>query len=81
MDVAERKLDLFRRIDNLKGPELEKIYQKLLSIINESSDYRLTGAEKNAIDQALETSEQGQVYSTREVKEEAKKRHPNLRFK
>jgi len=81
MDIAERKLDLFRRIDNLKGPEFEKIYQKLLSLINTTSSYHLTEAEKNAIDQALEPSEQEQVYTTREVMKEAKKKHPNLRFK
>lgn len=81
MDIAEIKLDLFRRIDNLKGPELEKIYQKLLSLINATSSYCLTEVEKKVIDQALETSEKEQTYTTREVMEEAKKKHPNLRFK
>ncbi len=81
MDIAERKLDLFRRIDNLKGPELEKIYQKLLSILNTSSSYSFTKAEKEAVDQALATSEQEEIYTTREVLEEAKKKNPNLRFK
>ncbi len=66
MDIAERKLDLFRRIDNLKGSELEKIYQELLSILNTSSSYRFTKSEKEAIDQALATNEQGQTYTTKE---------------
>ena len=81
MDIAERKLDLFRRIDNLKGYELEKIYQKLLSLINATSSYSLTEAEKKAIDHALLPGEERQLYTTTEVMKEAKKKHPTLRFK
>ena len=82
MNIAEIKLDLFRRIDNLRKPELEKIYKKLLSLLNETTTtYRLSGKEKKAINKALELSEKGEVYSHEEVMEDAKQKYPTLRFK
>lgn len=81
MNSAEIKLDLFRRIDSLKGTELEKVYRKFISLLNTTSSYYITEAEEKAIDLALESDENGEVYSTEQVIEEAKKKYPKLRFK
>ncbi len=66
MNVAEIKLDLFRRIDNLKEKELKNIYGKLLELM-EHSKYSLSRAENNAIDEALESSKYGKYKTTEDV--------------
>jgi hypothetical protein len=81
MNAAEIKLDLFRRIDSLKEPELEKVYKKLLALLGKPTDYCLSDIEKKAIDEALTASERGEVYSYDKVMKVAKQKHPNLRFK
>lgn len=81
MNAAEIKLDLFRKIDNLKESELEKMYNKFLALLNASSPYKLSNDEKAAIDEALEASKQGKVYTHDEVMEDARGKYPNLRFK
>jgi len=47
MNTAEIKLDLFRRIDNLKDIELEEIYQTFLSLLPSSEKYTLTNSESS----------------------------------
>ncbi|MBN2613574.1 MAG: hypothetical protein JXB00_18605 [Bacteroidales bacterium] len=78
MNAAEIKLDLFRKIDNLNEPELEKIYKKLMALLNAIHPYKLSKAEKAAINEALES---GQTYTHEEVMEEARRKYPNLKFK
>jgi hypothetical protein len=34
MNVAEIKLDLFRKIDSMKESELEKVYEKLMALLS-----------------------------------------------
>lgn len=80
MNAAEIKLELFRKIDNLKESELERVYNKLIALLN-TTTYKLSKAEKNAIDEALETSKDGQTYTSKEVMEEAKRKYPNLNFR
>jgi hypothetical protein len=81
MNAAEIKLDLFRKIDNLKDTELERIYQAFLSLLNPSEKYTLTGAEKKAIEEALECSRKGETYTHESVMKEAQNRYPRLKFK
>ncbi len=81
MNAAEIKLDLFRRIDRLKESELEKVYKILLNLLNKPTEYCLSDLEKKAIDEALIASEKGEVYSHDKAMEDAKRKHPNLRFK
>lgn len=78
MNVAEIKLDLFRRIDNLPKSDLEIIYNNLLAFINTSSNYKLSKPEKIAIEEALE--EGGKAFSHEDVVMEAKQKYPNLKF-
>ncbi|MFW5890220.1 MAG: hypothetical protein ACOCTO_02375 [Marinilabiliaceae bacterium] len=81
MDAAEIKLDLFRRIDNLNQPELEKVYSKVLELLNASSSYKLSTDEQAAINDALKASKRGETYTHEQVMEEAKGKYPDLRFK
>jgi len=81
MNAAEIKLDLFRRIDSLSKTDLEKAYNKILALLNTTSKYNLSKAEWLAVEQALEESEKGHVYSHEDVMNEAKQKYPNLKFK
>lgn len=81
MNAAEIKLDLFRKIDKLKKPELEKMYNKFVALLNASSPYKLSKDEKAAINEALEASKQGKSYTHEEVMEEARGKYPKLNFK
>lgn len=81
MKTAEMKLDLFRKIDRLQDDEIEAIYKKLVSILENEEIYGLSKAEKKAIDEALEVGEKNKKYSLTEVKDEARKKYPGLKFK
>lgn len=81
MNAAEIKLDLFRRIDNLKESDLERVYNKFVALLNASSPYRLSTDEQAAINEALEAGKRGETYSHEQVMEEARGKYPNLRFK
>ena len=81
MNAAEIKLDLFRRIDNLKESELEKVYDQFVALLNASSPYTLSTDEQAAINEALEASKRGETYTHEQVMEEARGKYPNLRFK
>lgn len=81
MNTAEIKLDLFRKIDSLTEPELEKVYRKFIALLSTTSPYMLSKAEKAAIDEALEVAKDSQTYSREEVMNEAKQKYPNLKFK
>ncbi len=81
MNAAEIKLDLFRRIDKLPKAELERIYEKVLAIINTTSKYKLSEQEKNAINEAISESGKKNLQNHADVVAEASKRYPNLKFK
>ncbi|AHW62004.1 hypothetical protein SAMN05444285_1193 [Draconibacterium orientale] len=81
MNAAEIKLDLFRRIDNLSGAQLKLVYNEIVSLLNAENEYNLTDEEVNAVEEALTDSQNNNVYSSDEVKTEAQKRYPNLKFK
>ncbi len=81
MNAAEIKLDLFRRIDSLSKTDLEKIYNKFLALMDSTSNYKLSKAEQNAVEEALAESEKGNTHSHEEVMIEARQKYPNLKFK
>lgn len=81
MNAAEIKLDLFRKIDSLKEPELEELYYKFIALLSSTSSYKLSKSEKTAIDEALEANKNGKTYTSEEVMEEARRKYPNLNFK
>lgn len=81
MNTAEIKLDLFRKIDSLTEPELEKVYRKFIALLSTTSPYMLSKAEKAAIDDALEVDKDSKTYSRDEVMHEARQKYPNLKFK
>lgn len=81
MNTAEIKLDLFRKIDNLKDSDLERIYQVFLSLMTPTEKYALANTEKKAIEEALTCSEKGEIYSDESVMKEAQSRYPQLKFK
>lgn len=81
MNAAEIKLDLFRRIDNLKESDLEKVYNKFVALLNASAPYQLSTDEQAAINEALEASKRGETFTHEQVMEEARGKYPNLRFK
>jgi hypothetical protein len=80
MNTSEIKLDLFRRIDNLKEKELKILYGKLIELL-EHPKYHLSKAESQAIDEALESSDYKNYKTTEEVMSEAKQKYPKLKFK
>ncbi len=80
MNTAEIKLDLFRRIDNLKEKELKILYSKFIELL-EHPKYRLSKVESQAIDEALESSDYKNYKTTEEIMSEAKQKYPNLKFK
>ena len=81
MNAAEIKLDLFRRLDNLDSSQLEKVYKKIIALINTDVPYKLSEAEKAAIDEALDASKDGKTYTSEEVAEKARRKYPNLNFR
>ncbi len=68
MNAAEIKLELFRRIDNLQEAELEKVYNKFLELLKATSPHELSKDEKAAIDEALEASKRGEIYTPMNMK-------------
>ena len=78
MSISELKLELFRRIDSLEDAELEKLYDKLLMLLESSSLHKLSKAENNAINEALESSATEKALSHEEVMKEAREKYPNL---
>lgn len=81
MNIAEIKLDMFRRIDNLKESDLEKVYSKFIALLSTTSPYKLSKDEEAAIKEALETGKDGQGCTREEVMKEARQKYPNLNFK
>lgn len=75
MNSAELKLELFRRIDSLKGEQLEEAYQYLLSL---SSRMDVNQELKSGIERALKDVEEGRVSSHEDVMKRMKKAYPNL---
>ncbi|HEY4787043.1 MAG TPA: hypothetical protein VIH57_13390 [Bacteroidales bacterium] len=81
MNTAEIKLDLFRKIDNLKDTELERLYHALLPLLTPTEKYTLTNEERNAVEEASESSKKGETFTHESVMKDAQKKYPQLKFK
>jgi predicted transcriptional regulator len=51
------------------------------SLLSTTSPYKLSKAEKAAIDEALEASKDGQRYTREEVMKKARQKYPDLNFR
>ena len=80
MNSAELKLDLFRKIDSLDNREIKKIYNNLLSILDTASSDKTSLSPEliTALEEALDGSKKGQVYTHEEVMEKTKEKYSNL---
>lgn len=70
MNAAEIKLDLFRKLDNLKGEKLQEAYGLLLNFINQNStDFwdELTPEQKEAIELGIKELDEGKGIPHHEV--------------
>ena len=77
MDLAEKKLDLFRRIDKLDFEELSQIYGKIIQVLNDTKHYPLSEKEKRAIDEDILDITNGDLYTTDQIVAEAKQKYSN----
>jgi hypothetical protein len=81
MNTIELKNKIIRKIDSLNDEEFEKVYQQLSEVLQSTAPYKLSDEENEAIDSALKASEEGGAYSHDDIRREAKKKYPNLKFK
>ncbi len=81
MDAAEIKIDLFRKLDSLKGKRLEEAYGMLLNYINGKSELdewqNLTEEQQNAIRLGVNQLNNGQGKKHQEVMTDLRKRFEN----
>ena len=81
MNTLELKNKIIRKIDSLNEADFEKIYNQLLEVLNLGTQYKLSEEENEAIDLALQVSEEGETYTHEDVVNEAQNKFPNLKFK
>ena len=81
MNSLELKKKIIRQIDHLNEEDFEKVYLQLLDILKPVAIYKLSDEENEAINSALEVSEEGETYSHNDVISEAQVKFPNLKFK
>jgi len=83
MKSAELKLDLFRRIDRLKGPQLQQAYGVILNYLRSretEEDWNdLSEEERNSILKGLEDYDKGDVIPHHQVVAEAKAKYGRRR--
>ena len=81
MNATEIKLDLFRKLDSLKGSRLEEAYGMLLNYINGKSDIdewkSLTPEQQKAIKLGVEQLERGEGRNHRDVISNARNKYLN----
>ena len=79
MNAAEIKLELFRKLDGLKGNALEEAYGMVINLINskkEISDWDgLTKTQQEAIQEGINQLDQGQGRSHKQVMSSLKKKY------
>lgn len=79
MNSAEIKIDLFRKLDSLKGNRLEEAYGVLLNYINgknELDDWKsLTQEQQNAIKLGIEELDKGEGREHTKVMSDIRKRY------
>ena len=81
MNSAEIKIDLFRKLDSLKGNRLEEAYGMLLNYMNgknELDDWQsLTQEQQNAIKLGVEQLDNGEGREHKKVISDIRKRYTN----
>ena len=81
MNTAEIKIDIFKRIDSLKGNRLEEAYGILLNFINKNADIdewqSLSSEQQNAIKLGIDQLDKGEGRSHDSVMSDIIKRFLN----
>lgn len=81
MNAAELKIDLFRKLDSLKGNRLEEAYGLLLNFINSKEDVdewqNLTLEQQAAIRLGIDQLDRGEGRKHNEVMSDFRKRYLN----
>lgn len=81
MNAAEIKIDLFRKLDSLKGNKLEEAYGLLINYMNGKSEIdewqNLTTEQQAAIQHGIEQLDQGEGRTHKEVLSDLKKKYLN----
>ena len=81
MDASEIKINLFRKLDTLRGRRLEEAYGLLLNFINSKSEIddwqNLTSEQKDAIQFGVEQLNNGQGRDHKAVMSDIRKRYSN----
>ena len=81
MNSAEIKIDLFRKLDSLKGNRLEEAYGMLLNYINGKNDIddwqNLTIEQQNAIKVGIDQLDNGKGREHKKVISDIRKRYTN----
>lgn len=81
MNAAEIKIDLFRKLDSLKGKRLEEAYGILLNYINGKTEIdewqNLTIEQQSAIRHGVEQLDKGQGRNHKDVMADMRKRFAN----
>lgn len=81
MNIAELKLDLFRKIDFLDKSKLEEAYGVLLNFLNSKNDSeawdKLTETQKNAIVFGLDELDSGLSRKNEDVLKVYRNKYPN----
>ena len=81
MNSAEIKIDLFRKLDSLKGNRLEEAYGMLLNYINGKNDIddwqNLTIEQQNAIKFGVDQLDNGKGREHKKVISDIRKRYTN----
>lgn len=79
MNTAEIKLDLFRKLDSLKGKNLEKAYGMITNLINGNEEIdewdHMTNEQKNAISEGIAQLDKGEGRNHIEILSELKKKY------
>lgn len=81
MDSSQIKIDLLRKLDSLRGRNLEEAYGMLLNFINGKSQIddwqNLTEEQKDALNLGIEQLDKGQGRNHDSVMSSIRKRFPN----
>lgn len=82
MNASDIKIDLFRKLDTLKGSRLEEAYGILLNFINSNNEINewqnLTQEQKDAIMLGINQLDKGQGKDHKSVMSQMRKRYTNV---
>lgn len=82
MNASDIKIDLFRKLDTLKGSRLEEAYGILLNFINSNNEINewqnLTQEQKDAILLGIKQLDKGQGKDHKSVMSSVRKRYSNV---